>query len=34
MKVSDHFRALGIKVLKCQDYLKDAIYINTEKTRL
>ena len=33
-EVCDHFGALGVKVLKCQIYLKGVTYVNTEETRL
>ena len=33
-EVCDHFGALGVKVLKCQIYLKGVTYVNTEESRL
>ena len=32
--VCDHFGALGIKMLKCQVYLKAVTYMSIEITRL
>ena len=33
-EVCDHFGALGVKVLKCQIYLKGVTYVNIEESRL